>query len=545
MLHSVVYNTSEVCFQLGVRHAVLSPGSRNAPLTISFARNDKIQKWIIPDERAAAFVALGIAQQEKEPVVLCCTSGTALLNYAPAITEAFYREIPLIVLSADRPLRLIDQRDGQTIRQYEALKNHVKTSVQLPVYTDVDFGKNYNELLIKTMERAKDLPIGPVHINIPFEEPFYPALDQQLSFNPVGHEPSSKVLKKEVKWPEINDFTRVLILVGQQDDPSLSESLKELSKRVPVLRTPLNNLEAGIEHVDLFIKDKEELKPELLITCGLSVSSKNLKAFLRKHCPEKHIHFDPAGVPVDTFQSNPEQVKGTLTDFVSSSPFGEVDENYLHKWASFEKQVKHAFEFFFQNAPYSETSVAWHVLRSIPVGSILHLSNSMPVRFAEMFGVKPNVRSWCNRGTSGIDGCTSTAVGTALVTDQPNVFITGDLSFLYDRNAFFHNYKINSLKIVVLNNAGGGIFRLIDGPARLPELENYFEARHNKTAKYICAENDIQYLTATNLQEVNEALGIFHKTSGHPVLLEIFTDPVNNQNAFKELKRYINEHIDV
>lgn len=171
MLNPTVFNTSQICYQLGVKHAVMSPGSRNAPLTISFARHDGIKKWIIPDERSAGFVALGIAQETKTPVVLCCTSGSALLNYAPAIAEAYYREIPLIILSADRPPELIDQRDGQTIRQFESLKNHVKGSFNLPLISNESDIKDYQARLIEAMRLSGQLPKGPVHLNIPFSEP--------------------------------------------------------------------------------------------------------------------------------------------------------------------------------------------------------------------------------------------------------------------------------------------------------------------------------------------------------------------------------------
>ncbi|MEQ9009216.1 MAG: thiamine pyrophosphate-binding protein, partial [Ekhidna sp.] len=226
----------------------MSPGSRNAPLTISFARHEGIKKYIIPDERSAGFVALGIAQETKTPVVLCCTSGSALLNYAPAIAEAYYREIPLIVLSADRPPELIDQRDGQTIRQFEALKNHVKGSVNLPLVSTEVEAKNYSEMLIQALQDATTLPLGPVHINVPFKEPFYPEAGQALEFekvemDEVGDSPISRKLNTD-----LTPYKKVLILVGQKDpDQELEAQLKSISKLVPVLRSPLNNLQVGIQ----------------------------------------------------------------------------------------------------------------------------------------------------------------------------------------------------------------------------------------------------------------------------------------------------------
>lgn len=522
----------------------MSPGSRNAPLTISFARHENIEKWIIPDERSAGFVALGIAQQIKSPVVLCCTSGTALLNYAPAIAEAYYREIPLIVLSADRPPELIDQRDGQTIRQFESLKNHVKSSLQLPVIKEKNDARLYEEELIKGLKESTSIPFGPVHINIPFAEPFYPTKSDELSFKAID-------LKIDTRDEEHTDtptltssFSKVLIVAGQQSkNLELNEILNNVNKHVPVLKFPLNNLDEGITHADLFIDNQAELKPDLLITTGLSVLSKKMKQFLRAFKPEKHIHFDTAGIEVDTFQSNPEISKSSIKHFLGKMDLSQVDTSFLKLWQSYELRSNTAMDDLFSKMEFCETLAAKVVLASIPSNSKLHLSNSMPVRYADMFGVPDAVECYSNRGTSGIDGCTSTSLGTALVSEKLNVLITGDLAFLYDRNAFFNNHNVNNLRVVILNNQGGGIFRLIDGPSNLPELEEYFETRHNRTAEYICAENGLDHIMVHDLDGLNTALAKFYEPSQRSKVIEVFTNPETNQRVYKELKNYINERV--
>lgn len=520
----------------------MSPGSRNAPLTISFARHSEIKKWIIPDERSAGFIALGIAQETKEPVVLCCTSGTALLNYAPAIAEAYYREIPLIVLSADRPPELIDQRDGQTIRQFEALKNHVKKSIQLPVVKDDNDAMTYSSRLIDMLKSAIKLPVGPVHLNIPFEEPFYPTSSDQLAFKQVEIDTEVTPFQNQIEF-ELSSYKKILILVGQQSaEPELDEVLETLSETIPILKFPLNNLSEGIEHADLFIQNQEELKPDLLITSGLSVLSKKMKLFLRANKPEKHIHMDPAGVEVDTFQTEPDILQTSLTEFLKKHIVVKNQE-YRDLWLAFEKKAKAALNEIVERIDFSESLAAKRILESIPKESYLHLSNSMPVRYADMFGVAKTIECYSNRGTSGIDGCTSTALGTALISDKLNTLITGDLAFLYDRNAFFHNYKLPNLRIIILNNQGGGIFRLIDGPSNLPELEEYFETRHNRTAEYICAENGLEYIKADGTGSLENALKEFYLPSDQAKILEVFTDPETNQRVYKELKNYINERI--
>lgn len=542
MLDPTVFNTAQICHQLGVRHAVMSPGSRNAPLTISFARHSEIKKCIIPDERSAGFIALGIAQETKEPVVLCCTSGTALLNYAPAIAEAYYREIPLIVLSADRPPELIDQRDGQTIRQFEALKNHVKKSIQLPVVKDDNDAMTYSNGLIDMLKLAIKLPVGPVHLNIPFEEPFYPKSSDQLAFKQVAIDAEVTPFQNKVEF-ELSSYKKVLILVGQQSaDPELNKVLEALSETIPILKFPLNNLSEGIEYADLFIQNQEELKPDLLITSGLSVLSKKMKLFLRANKPEKHIHMDPAGVEVDTFQTEPDILQTSLNEFLKKHIVVKNQE-YRDLWLAFEKKAKAALNEIVERIDFSESLAAKRILESIPKESYLHLSNSMPVRYADMFGVAKTIECYSNRGTSGIDGCTSTTIGTALISSKLNTLITGDLAFLYDRNAFFHNYELPNLRVIILNNQGGGIFRLIDGPSNLPELEEYFETRHNRTAEYICAENKLEYIKADGIDSLGNALSKFYLPSDHAKILEVFTDPETNQRVYKELKNYINERI--
>lgn len=538
MLSPAVYNTSEICHALGIEHVVLSPGSRNAPLSISFARNDKVEKWIVPDERSAGFIALGIAQHTETPVVLSCTSGTALLNYAPAIAEAFYREIPLIVLSADRPPALVDQRDGQTIRQFEVLKNHVKGSFQLTSESA------YQEELISAIQSAQGLPKGPIHVNLPFAEPFYPSEGQVLQFSPVTI-PRVSPKPDPGSLPKLASYEKIMVLVGQQP-PShqLDQELEEITDKVPVIKSPLNNLSVkGIEHIDSFISDRKDLQPDLLVTSGLSVLSKNLKIFLRKYKPKQHIHLDPAGVEVDTFETSPTLLEMNLSDFIQHIDYKSINSSYLTTFKESESAVKNVFAGFFQSAVFSEVSTAYQLLHSLPGNSELHLGNSMPVRYADLFGIKERTTVWSNRGTSGIDGCTSTALGSSLVSDRMHVLLTGDLSFLYDRNAFFHNYKAPNLRVIVLNNQGGGIFRLIDGPSQLPELEAYFETRHDRSAKYICEENGFTYLAVSDGNELTKQLASFYEESDETKVMEVFTDPITNQTEYKKLKQHIHEQL--
>ena len=277
------------------------------------------------------------------------------------------------------------------------------------------------------------------------------------------------------------------------------------------------------------------------MSVGLSVLSKNLKTFLRKHKPKRHYHFDPAGIQVDTFQTDPIFIESSPDQFLSTLTEAEADESYLANWNILEERTETYIETFITSANYSEASAIHWVLSHIPPESVLHLSNSMPVRYADLFGVCEGLTCRSNRGTSGIDGCTSTAIGNALVSSKVNMLITGDLAFLYDRNAFFHNYSAPNLKVVIMNNQGGGIFRLIDGPSRQPELETYFETRHNRTAEYICKENNLSYFTAHSMEEIEACWDVFNGPSENASILEVFTDPKTNQEVYKNLRKYIHE----
>ncbi|MDE0472447.1 MAG: 2-succinyl-5-enolpyruvyl-6-hydroxy-3-cyclohexene-1-carboxylic-acid synthase, partial [Ekhidna sp.] len=347
------------------------------------------------------------------------------------------------------------------------------------------------------------------------------------------------VLTHKSNPPKINipKKKKVLIVIGQQAaSKELNALIEKLAVKVPIIKSPLNNLQNGISHVDAFISDQKELVPDILLTSGLSVLSKNLKVFLRKNSPSLHYHFDPAGVEVDTYNSSPLFSKQSITNFLVSLEDYSESEDYLLKWKNLEEKVKTAISSYLKSAPFSETKAAHFLFNSIPPNTVLHLSNSMPVRFADIFGVPNGVKTFGNRGTGGIDGCTSTALGTALVSKSLNILITGDLAFLYDRNAFFHNHRISNLRIVIMNNQGGGIFRLIEGPPSLPELETYFETRHHGTVAYFCEENKLRYFKASNLSDIENQWEEFLKNSYETKIMEIFTDPEINQKEYKKLR---------
>jgi len=565
LILSSIIATAQVCAELGVRRAIISPGSRNAPLTIAFVRHPNIETYTVSDERSAAFIGLGMARQTQNPVALICTSGSAAYNYAPAVAEAYFQQIPLLILTADRPPEWIDQLDGQTIRQRDTYGKHVKASYELPVgQTEADQWHAQRQIS-EAVNQTRSYPPGPVHINVPIREPFYPEESEVVSFdNPVkvirvseGEMQLSADLQQQLQT-EWQQYERKLIVVGQSSlDLNLCQQLEEFSQQqhIPLVADIISNVhptDSAIKHPDIFLGKNalESLQPDLLITFGLSVISKNLKLFLRKYRPQAHWHFRPSGVAADTFQAltrvihtYPNSLFQLAKDWIEKS-----QNTYYQAWQAQEEQaVQKVSEFFISpEARASEYYAVSVALKDLPQLSSLHLANSMAVRYANLIGLSSSyseVEVIANRGTSGIDGSSSTAVGAALSSpDRLHILITGDLAFFYDRNAFWHNYPLPNLRVILLNNHGGGIFRMINGPSRQPELDEYFETRQSLEAENTARDFGMEYqridITQRSAQkELEEILpDFFAENSRHAKLLEIISDSKTNTKVFRQFK---------
>ena len=564
-----IYNIAETCARKNINQVVLSPGSRCAPLTLAFARHPDIQTRIIGDERSAAFIAIGISQQLKMPVALVCTSGSAAYNYAPAVAEAFYQEVPLIIFTADRPPEWIDQWDGQTIRQKSLYASHVKQSFELPVDRESGISQWHIERVVsEAINTARYDPQGPVHINVPLREPLYPKPDEGLKFDqnikviesiePEYHIGSNAWEKLE---QEILKFEKVLILGGQSAPrPELVKLLSQISEKckIPIMGDVTSNLhdvEGLIKHQDLFLgqmpeNEKEKLRPDLLISFGRSVVSKNLKLFLRKYRPKAHWHIQPAGNAADTFQSLAKVIHTTPVDFFSHwidppIEWSPSQEQFLESWLVPDQQSERLLKDFFISSVFGECEAVKGIIIHLPAHCQLHLANSMAVRYANFMGLrnKENVKVWANRGTSGIDGSNGTAVGHSLASEQVQVLITGDMAFFYDRNAFWHKYPIPNLRIVILNNHGGGIFRMIDGPSTLPELEEYFETQQSLNADKAAEEFGFDHIICNDRKAFASAVEGFFQPGPKPKILEIETSSALNKEILNDLKNNLQEQL--
>jgi 2-succinyl-5-enolpyruvyl-6-hydroxy-3-cyclohexene-1-carboxylate synthase len=562
--YQFIYDLVETCSKKGVIHAVICPGSRSAPLTLAFANHPNIKCFVVPDERSAAFVALGISQSTSLPVVLVCTSGSAGYNFAPAVAEAFFQHIPLLVFTADRPPEMIDQLDGQTIRQKNLYGPHAKKYFELPV----DESPANDWFVNRTINEAINLAVageqGPVHINAPFREPFYPQRTEAIVYNnnrvieqlsSPQQLSSNQVAQLKSKW---KSFKKILMVGGQAaHNNKLVVSIHGLLKKVKVslIGELLSNLHAVpnvIQHAELFLGQgpdelKDTLRPELLITFGQSIISKNVKMFLRKYPATQHWHIQADGDSADTFQNLTTVLRCTPEFFFDNIPATEAKEtfrnqkqnNYYQLWQAEEHRAIQAKLKFCGEISGGEFNFVRNLMESLPLRCNLHLANSMSVRYANLVTLsakQKGIRVFSNRGTSGIDGCTSTAVGHCLSGEVPNILITGDMAFFYDRNAFWNNYAIPNLRVAILNNHGGIIFKMIDGPAGRNEADEYFVTHQPLNAKSLANEFGMGYDSVDNPRRWKNSIKNFFEFNGKAKILELESDPEKTTNEFNTLK---------
>ena len=556
------------CKAKGVENIVISPGSRNAPLTISFTEDPFFKCFSIIDERSAAFFALGIAQQLRKPVAVVCTSGSALLNYYPAIAEAFYSDIPLVVISADRPLYKIDVGDGQTIRQDDVFHRHIGYSANLKQdvvhATDrvekyaphfiADDGvaatqqnvQSYNDL---ELNKAFDTTLStglPVHINVPFEEPLYnvinePTVKSEISTRAVEQDTIDNIGLYKGLW---GTAKRKIVLVGVNypnaiaqrfldilgNDPSvlvLTESTSNLHH--PNFFSSIDSLIAPIENSEAKEEMFNKLKPDILLTFGGLIVSKKIKAFLRQHQPAAHWHVDNLKA-YNTFFSLTRHFKVDPNRF-----FAEVleeskilESNYFSYWNAIKLNYIKKREAYIGKIDFSDMLAFYYICKHIPADYQVQLANSSTVRYVQLFDLNSKIKVFCNRGTSGIDGSTSTAVGASVYHKEPTLLITGDLSFLYDSNGLWNDYIRSDFKIILINNGGGGIFRILPGMEDSPNFERYFETIQNLEVSHLCKMFGFEHFVVENEKIMEKTLPKFFQQKTGPSLLEVKTPRILN-----------------
>ena len=535
-----------LCKAKDVKHIVISPGSRNAPLIIGFTNNPFFKCYSIVDERSAGFFALGIAQQTSEAVAVVCTSGSALLNYYPAVAEAFYTGIPLVVISADRPENLINIGDGQTIIQPNAFGAHVLFEANLKIPKKQYFNSlksteiKAQKLILKALNTSLN-KMGPVHINVPFEEPLYETVTtldvMPLTFKSLTKTVSVKISSSNLRtWQKAK---RKLVLVGVNPPNTIEVAMIEKLANDPsviVLTETTSNLHHPrfFPFIDQLITPLDPsgfkaLQPDILLTFGGLIISKRIKVFLRTYKPKHHWHLDPHSAN-DTFFSLSKHFKCKPSMFLDQlyKSVAPTTSSYFEFWQAVKQKRLKAHQSYLIAMPFCDFKAFELISATIPKSYMVQSSNSSVIRYLQLFEFDSSVALYCNRGTSGIDGSTSTAVGAAVVSKLPTLLISGDLSFFYDANGLWNKYIPNNFKMIVINNDGGGIFRILAGNDNSKLFKTYFETKHGRSAKVLAKDFGFDYYAANSIESLSKALPSFFEASNSPQLLEIFTPSEEN-----------------
>ena len=486
----------------GIRHAVVCPGSRNAPITHNLNECPDIQCYPVTDERSAGFYALGMSQALKQPVVVCVTSGTALLNLAPAVAEAYYQHTPLVVISADRPQQWIDQQEGQTLPQPDALGRFVKKAVSLPEPGDNESHWYCNRLI----NEALIIRTAPVHINVPITEPLFdfsvPELPVERKIERIPADISAATLSHVTRM--FLQAKRPMLISGQPMNPLLDEAV-------------------------CLVGDDERYTPDFVLYIGGSIVSKRLKRFLRK-AKETWV-VNETGEVTDTFMNLTHVVQGNGEAVADHIRFTLVMEPhpFVQQWDALLTSIRQQVEAY--EPGYSQMAAVKYFEANVGE-AVVHYANSSAIRLANSFAKHP---VYCNRGVNGIDGSLSTAAGFSVVSGDRVFCVIGDLSFFYDQNALWNQNLRQNFRILLLNNGRGGIFNMLPGLEQSPARDGIVAAEHHTSAEGICRQNDIVYLRADGPHDLHQAIDtLLYIESDRPVLLEVFTSADEDEQVFRD-----------
>lgn len=534
----------------GVCHAVVCPGSRNAPITHNLCECKDIDCVSVTDERSATFIALGMAQALREPVAVCVTSGTALLNTLPAVAEAYYQHFPLIIISADRPAAMIDQLQGQTLPQSDALGRFVKKAVTLPEPHDDTEHWYCNRLVNEALIAMRQHGCGPVHINVPITEPLF-----NFTCSSLKKERVIKYVKPGNNCAAIgeiaNDFAkepRAMLLIGQRKesyDDGFLDKLCAIRTKVVVLDEPLSNDAGGQCHFDealSIIGDDPDYRPDFIIYIGDTFVSKRIKRFLQSFTPKRTVIVNETGEltdvtlhATDVVECEPEYMICAVSEKLESDLLSKGGKaEFLLRWQAVLDKCHRQCDSF--QPDYSQMLAAklFHDIVN-KQDCCLQYGNSSAIRLGIMYSTH---YIYVNRGVNGIEGSLSTAVGFNSVAYKPTYCVIGDLSFFYDQNAVWNNLPKDNLRILLLNNGCGGIFHQLQGLDKSPWRDRFVAANHGAKAKGICEEAHIQYKEVLNPDDLSKGLAwLTDNDNPMPKLLEVFTDP---ERDAEQMRKYYN-----
>ena len=572
------------CINFEIIDIVISPGSRNVPLAIGFSSNKNFNCYSIVDERSAAFFALGLSQKSNKPTVLICTSGSALLNYYPAISEAYYSEIPLIILSADRPNYKINIGDGQTINQSYVFEKNIlysnslkqdcihgtekiiKSNLQSIINIKHDYSglkKLQNSIQAeneKIIEKALNLSIdkmNPVHLNVPMEEPLYDFVELpsiKVKVKPKIIDSIDRINCDEF-YNHINKSKKILILIGVANHYILSEkSIEKINSfsSMVVLKEHTSNVfnNSFISNIDRLIGPVElqensnnlfkELSPDIIISIGGMIISKKIKTFLRNFQIKKHLHIG-SNTSKDSFYNGVQKLNISPDNFFENIIINDNQSDYFETWQSINKSKLELHKRYLRISNFSDLKVFEILSLNIPKDYNIQVANSTPIRYFQLFDLINKNKMFANRGTSGIDGSTSTAIGSSINSASPVVLVTGDLSFFYDMNALWNKYIPNNFRIIIVNNGGGAIFKILPGHEENELFAEFIETKHNLSARLIARMFKFRYSRVSTKIGLKLALKTFFNNSKKPKILEIKTSGIKSAKILKDYFRYLSK----
>lgn len=556
----------EVLARLGVSLIVSAPGSRSTSLTLAAAENGKIDAISILDERSAGFFALGAAKASGKPVALICTSGTAAANFYPAVIEAQISNVPLLVLSCDRPFDLRNCSAGQVIDQIKLFGNNVNAFYEIGLPENTDSYFNYiRQTLVHSVTKANGLNKGPVHFNFSFREPFICSdpksislkLEQLLNSHAnvvakITEHSEPSISPEPLLVEKLTSHRKGLIVVGNaQELANNSDSIKciaEISHALgwPILAdvlSPLRNSQQLLEtstlitHYDYFMRDaemSEELQPTAILQIGALPTSKVFRAYLKSFSPVQFL-LGNGFKNIDPINAHSIPLIATIDALSSAICPCQVDENWLNSWSNLECDYSARVDRSIQSADFKfEGKVTRLISQYLPENTDVFLANSMTVRYAESFWQKNTTNNsiFCNRGANGIDGTLSTAMGMAH-NGKPSLLITGDLAFLHDSNGLLNTHSFDGdLLVILINNDGGGIFEHLP-IAESDHFENYFATPQTINFNQLCESHGVNYQAVedaeTLLMEVRSIAGNGLK------VIEIVTDRKNDVKTFYQI----------
>jgi 2-succinyl-5-enolpyruvyl-6-hydroxy-3-cyclohexene-1-carboxylate synthase len=544
-----IRDLAEICLRKDVAQIVISPGSRSAPLIKVFVEAFGERCVSIVDERSAAFFAMGYAIYTGKPVVLICTSGTAVLNYAPALAEAYHQQIPLLVITADRPHEWIDQQDNQTLHQKNIYRNFIKGSFELPqqMLTGDDLWFAHRQIN-EAANLCTAMPAGPVHMNIPLTEPLYdelPFASENLKII-TGNIPEATLKLPDDLVSEWKTARKIMIIHGQDHpDDGTAKVLQTLLKdpRVVIIAENIANIPGKdiIANSNLVLSVSRENSPsypDLILHSGGQVVSKALTGYLRRSTVSRCWRIGADRTIIDTFRLATRQIPCRPVDVYHAVAgiLGESSgDDYRSEWHSVALEVNKLAQDRIATYPFGDVHIFNRVMNAIPDGTLLALGNSSVIRYAQLFPSQQDVLYYSNRGTSGIDGSVSTASGIAFASKKLTIAIVGDLGFLYDSNALWNNQLPVNLRILVINNQGGGIFHIIKGPSEHPGFKKFIEANHPVNIAKLAEAYGLKYMFADDDPSLVRQWPEFIHKQNTPVIFEVRTDALASADAFRKL----------